>query len=269
MSVEKDEAAGTRKVTMEVEVPGTPEEVWQAVATGPGTSAWFVPTEIEEREGGELIFDLGPGMGTSKGVVTAWEPPRRLAYEEREWMPGAPPVATGIVVEERDGRTCVVRMVHSLVTDSHEWDDQLESFERGWPPFFRLLRLYLAHFAGRRCSSCRAMGRGAAPESRAWSELAEELGVSGAAAGDAVATKDGAPGLAGEVEHLGAEPDHHEILIRLDRPAPGYALVGTFAWDDDVYTTASVYLFGDGAPAVAEREGAAWQSWLEARSPNT
>lgn len=267
MSVEKDEAAGTRQVTMEVEVPGTTEQVWQAVATGPGTSAWFVPTEIEERVGGEVAFDFGPEMGSSKGVVTGWDPPRRFAYEERDWMPGAPPVATEIVVEARGGGTCTVRMVHSLFTEADDWDDQLESFERGWPPFFRLLRLYLAHFAGRRCSSFRATGRGEAPESRAWSELVAALGLEGAAAGEAVATTGGAPDLSGAVEHLGAESNHHEILVRLDRPAPGYAFVGTFAWGESVYTTVSAYLFGDDAPAVAEREGAIWQSWLEARSP--
>ena len=44
MSVKKD-AFGRRSVTVEVEVPGTPEEVWQAIATGPGVSSWFVPTE--------------------------------------------------------------------------------------------------------------------------------------------------------------------------------------------------------------------------------
>ena len=48
MTVYKDES-GRRWVQVEVEVPGTPEEVWQAIATGPGISSWFVPTELEER----------------------------------------------------------------------------------------------------------------------------------------------------------------------------------------------------------------------------
>ena len=37
---------------VEVEVPGTPEQVWNAIATGPGISSWFVPTEIAEGEYG-------------------------------------------------------------------------------------------------------------------------------------------------------------------------------------------------------------------------
>ena len=47
MSVKK-EPSGRRSVSVEVEVPGTPEEVWQAIATGPGVSSWFVPTEIRD-----------------------------------------------------------------------------------------------------------------------------------------------------------------------------------------------------------------------------
>lgn len=51
MSVKKD-ASGRRSVEVEVEVPDTPEEVWQAIATGPGVSSWFVPTE--ERQDGTV-----------------------------------------------------------------------------------------------------------------------------------------------------------------------------------------------------------------------
>ncbi len=43
----------SRSIEVEVEVPGTPEEVWAAVATGPGIGSWFVPSTVEEREGGE------------------------------------------------------------------------------------------------------------------------------------------------------------------------------------------------------------------------
>lgn len=50
MSVKK-EPSGQRSVQVEVEVPGTPEEVWRAIATGPGISSWFVPTRCE-RQGG-------------------------------------------------------------------------------------------------------------------------------------------------------------------------------------------------------------------------
>src|SRR5438094_913828 len=59
MSVKKD-PSGRRSVEVDVEVPGTPEEVWQAIATGPGVSSWFVPTEA--REDGTVVSHFGPGM---------------------------------------------------------------------------------------------------------------------------------------------------------------------------------------------------------------
>lgn len=39
------------RLEFSVEVPGTPEQVWQAIATAKGMSAWFLPTEMEERKG--------------------------------------------------------------------------------------------------------------------------------------------------------------------------------------------------------------------------
>lgn len=46
----KNGASGRRSAQAEGEVPGTPEELWQAIATGPGISSWFVPTKFEERD---------------------------------------------------------------------------------------------------------------------------------------------------------------------------------------------------------------------------
>ena len=54
MPVKKD-ASGNRSVEAETDVPGTPEEVWDAIATGPGLSAWFVPSELEGRIGGTAV----------------------------------------------------------------------------------------------------------------------------------------------------------------------------------------------------------------------
>jgi uncharacterized protein YndB with AHSA1/START domain len=94
-------------VRTEIEVPGTPEAVWDAIATGPGSACWFVPAEVDGRVGA-IVTHHGP-YGDSKSVVTAWEPPRRFAYEERDWAEDAPPWATEILVEVRAGGTCVVR----------------------------------------------------------------------------------------------------------------------------------------------------------------
>src|SRR6478736_1615162 len=58
------------RLEFSVEVPGTPEQVWQAIATAKGMSAWFLPTEMEEREGGSRIVRVtSSGFGTG----AAWE----------------------------------------------------------------------------------------------------------------------------------------------------------------------------------------------------
>src|SRR5215472_4429022 len=73
MSVKID-PSGRRSIQVEVEVPGTPEQVWEAIATGAGISSWFVPTEMESRVGGIMTCHFAPGMD-SKATITSWESP--------------------------------------------------------------------------------------------------------------------------------------------------------------------------------------------------
>jgi uncharacterized protein YndB with AHSA1/START domain len=137
-----------RVVRVEVEVPGTPEEVWEAIATGPGLECWFVPAEVEGREGGTIKTDHGP-FGESTGTVTAWEPPHRFAYEERDWhpdRPDPPPWATEILVEARSGGSCVVRLASGLFSNAAGWEDEIDPTEDGWRQGLQNLRLYMTHY---------------------------------------------------------------------------------------------------------------------------
>ena len=183
MSVKK-EASGRRSVQVEVEVPGTPEEVWQAIATGPGISSWFVPTEFEERDGKPVAVKLnfGPGMESSSPITT-WDPPRRFGAESPGWMPGSPTVADEWTVEARGGGVCVVRVVHSLFASTDDWDNQLEGTESGWPGYFRILRIYLTHFRGQRSAMMQWMAPAAGTEAEAWETLTAALGLKGSSAG--------------------------------------------------------------------------------------
>ena len=93
MSIKK-EPNGRRSVEIEIELPGTPEEVWQAIATGPGISSWFVPTEFEEQNGKPVAMKFNYGPGTEpRSKVTAYDPPRKFATEADGWMPGSPSIA--------------------------------------------------------------------------------------------------------------------------------------------------------------------------------
>src|SRR5262245_40548042 len=195
MSVKK-EASGRRSVQVQVEVPGTPEEVWQAIATGPGVSAWFVPTEIVEQDGKPVAVksNFGPGM-ESTATVTSWDPPRKFAAESPGWTPDMPTMATEWSVEARAGGVCVVRVVHSLFASTDDWDNQLEGTEFGWPGFFRILRLYLAHFRGQRSAIMQwnAMPAGTAED--AWATLTAALGLKGVVAAHRWTASPGNPSL--------------------------------------------------------------------------
>src|SRR5262249_18584078 len=195
MSVKKD-ASGRRSVEAEVEVPGTPEEVWAAIATGRGVSAWFVPTTIEEREGGAITANFGPGMD-SRSKITSWDPPHRFAADNPGGMgPGSPAMATEWTVEARSGGKCIVRVVHRWFADKDDWDRQYEGVEKGWPAFFRILRLYLTHFRGLSGAAFQLMGLAPKPAPDAWASLTGALGLDRAAVGQGVRTGSGAPPMA-------------------------------------------------------------------------
>lgn len=265
MSV-KREPSGRRSVQVEVEVPGTPEEVWRAIATGPGISSWFVPTRSEERQGGQVVSNFGPGMDCP-ATITAWEAPRRFVAEGSMGPPDAPTMATEWTVEARAGGTCVVRVVHSLFASTDDWDDQLDGLEQGWPAYFRILRLYLARFRGMPCSAMLFVGFSGDPEAKAWEKAGGELGLLGLAEGQAWKMPDGLPPMSGVVDSLGKGMHSNTILLRLDSPAPGSAYAGAFTCGGMVMVCLSVYLYGDRAKAAVERDEPAWQKWMTERFP--
>ena len=265
MSVKK-EASGRRSIQVEVEVPGTPEEVWQAIATGPGISAWFTPAEFEEQGGKPVAVTLnfGPGM-ESRSVVTAWDPPRMFAKEGDGWFPGSPPIATEFSVEARAGGVCVVRVVQSLFASTDDWDQQLIGAESGWPGAFRILRLYLTHFRGQRSAIMQFKAPVAGTAAEAWATMTAALGLNGVGAGQRWAVPAGVPALGGVVEHVNQSPPG--ALLRLDQPGPGVAALFIMTFGGSVMAAFSFYLYGDQAAGTVARETPLWQAWIQERFP--
>jgi uncharacterized protein YndB with AHSA1/START domain len=253
-----------RRIELEVEVPGTPEEVWEAIATGPGLSAWMHPAEVEEREGGRFAYDMGPGMKGS-GRVTGWDPPRRFAQSE-EWSAdaGSALLATEWLIEAQAGGTCVVRMVMSGFGDGSEWDEEIGGIDEGMGAALESLRLYMTHFAGQRGAWIRAFGNRPGRRAERWAALSGALGLTGAAPGRRVATSgDGVPALAGVVEDLIDKHWHSGVLLRIDDPAPGLAHVLVFG--ERGWATIQACIYGDAAAAIAAQAEPAWREWMEER----
>lgn len=265
MSVKKD-PSGRRTVQVEIEVPGTPEEVWRAIATGPGISAWFVPARSDERQGGQLVCTFGPGMDCP-ATITAWEAPKRFVAEGNMGPPDSPTVATEWTVEARAGGKCIVRVVHSLFASTDDWDNQLDGLEQGWPTYFRILRRYLESFKGMPCSAMQLIGFATDTEANAWAKLGGALGLLKVAQGQAWSTPDGVPRLSGAVDSLGKGMHANNVLLRVDAPAPGTAYVGAFSCGGMVQTYLAIYLYGPAAKAVVERDEPNWQKWMGDRFP--
>jgi uncharacterized protein YndB with AHSA1/START domain len=264
MSPEQHDASGTRAIDLDIEVPGTPEEVWEAVASGPGITAWFVPAAVDGRVGGTCELDFGPGLGIETARITAWDPPRRFVAEvARE---GRPVFAMEWLVEARDGGTCVVRLIHSGFGSGDDWDAEYDATESGWRLFLSNLRLYLTHFRGQRCSSVLVNGRAGGPADRAFGELAAALGLpAGAREGERVAaTAPGAPPLAGLVERAAG----NRLTLLLDQPVAGVGFVlAEPAGDGSAYASVYAYLFGDGAAEAVARDEPAWRAWMQRHFP--
>jgi uncharacterized protein YndB with AHSA1/START domain len=265
-----NDPSGRRWVQVEAEVPGTPEQVWQAIATGQGISSWFVPAEVEEREGGAMLLHFGPGNSMdSRATVTAWEPPHRLAADSNDMGPDAPTVATEWTVEAQAGGACTVRVVHSWFASTDDWDGQWEQTEMGWSVFFRILRLHLAHFAGQPVSVLQMMGQASGSAADAWATLTGALGLPGQseiAAGQHIHSAPPAPALGGVVDQIGV-PGYPELLIRLDAPAPGIAHLFPLPMGGQVYLPIRLFIFGADASAVTARVEPAWQAWLAEQFP--
>jgi len=264
MSVKK-EASGRRSVQVEVEVPGTPEEVWKAIATGPGISSWFVPTEFEERDGKPVAVTskFGPGI-EARAAVTAWNPPWKFAAQG-ESMGDWPAMATEWSIEARAGGVCLVRVVHSLFASTDDWDNQLEGATSGWSGFFRTLRIYLTHFRGQRSEIRQFVAPVAGTEAQAWVNLTAALGQKGLSVGQRWTAPAGVPAVSGLAEYVSENP--YDALLRLYKPGPGVAAVGAFNMGGQSMVALNFYYYGDQAAETAVRETPMWQKWFQERFP--
>lgn len=256
----------TRSMELEVEVPGTPEEVWEAIATGPGITAWMHPTEVEEREGGTLSFDMGGDMQFT-GKVAGWDPPHRFV-EETEWKAteDEPPalLATEWLIEARSGGTCAVRMVTSGFGTGAGWDSEIEGFTEAMRAALEGLRAYLTHYRGENGTWMRVFGKGQGSLDDVWRELTGALRIEGSAAGTPVTVGSG-PSLSGVVECEAAGTHLRDLLVRTDEPAPGLAHVSVFS--EQRFVTVQACLYGAEGAAAAEREEPAWTAWMQGQFP--
>lgn len=264
MSVKK-EPSGRRSVQVQVEVPGTPEAVWAAIASGKGISAWFVPTKLDENVGGSVAHDFGGGMA-STAKITEWQPPHRFAAEDH-WLQNGPPIATEWTVEATDGGTCIVRVVHSLFASTDDWDGQLEGTENGWPGYFRVLRHYLQNHAGQAAASFTLMTPSSDGAPETWLKIAKAIGIPNPQAGLAVrADLGGGVTVAGTVHAVDHTDQYHGAMMLVKKPVPGVVLASGMDCMGMKMATLQAFFYGPEAEAAAAAKEH-WEKWLLAIFP--
>jgi uncharacterized protein YndB with AHSA1/START domain len=247
------------EIRREIEIEADPEQVWQAIATGPGITSWFMPHEVTPGVGGTVRLTV-EGF-ESEATITEWEPQKRLAYR-------APAAEDGTVhameflIEGRDGAATVVRFVHSGFTsgdwgDWGDWGDEYEAnFAGGWELYLHTLREYVIHFAGAPVTFVSANGPATSANRDNWPALRTGLGLEEPVeVGRSVQLT-----LAGLAPLIGVIDYANEAFLGL-RTADGlyrFHGVGELAC---MPIAVGHHLYGDDVDRAALERG--WTAWLE------
>ena len=238
------------EIIREITIHASPEQVWEAISTGPGIDSWFMGrSEVQPGPDGTVrtVFgEYAPELG-----VTAWEPARRFAYRSGE-APDGRFIAYEFLIEGRAGGSTVLRTVTSGFLPGDDWAEEFEAMTLGGEMYFRTLVEYLSYFAGRFAAPVTAFGPPGTTWARDRALLCRALGLPGdPRPGDrATLTRNGTGPIEGVLYFTNA----HAIGVRTQDAL--YRFLRGFAKP----AIAAHHLFAEDAdPAQAER---AWEAWL-------
>jgi uncharacterized protein YndB with AHSA1/START domain len=234
----------------QAEVDATPEQVWEAIATGPGIDSWFMGrNEVEPGENGTVRMAFGGYTPESR--VTAWEPGRRFAYRTPESDDGRF-IAYEFLIEGREGSSTVLRLAASGFLPGDDWEAEFDAMTKGGEMYFRTLVHYLTYFAGRTATPVTAFGPPVDDWPHAWTALRAALGLGATPAeGDPVRIAPaGLPPVDGVVDFV----NPHCVGVRtsdaLYRFVQGF--FGTWVGIHHIFS-----------PGIdQEQTESAWQGWL-------
>jgi uncharacterized protein YndB with AHSA1/START domain len=164
------------EIRKEVDLNGTPEEVWEAITTPGGLAAWlFGDYEVVPGEGGS--FRLTVGDFVEETTITGWDPPRRMTVRGATDEHGSFH-AFEYVIEAKEGGTAHFRFVHSGFADDTWADEYVEQTRHGWDMYFQALNEYLTHFKGRPATYILAAGTPIDGPDRTYAAMRTGLGLS-------------------------------------------------------------------------------------------
>jgi hypothetical protein len=105
----------------------------------------------------------------------------------------------------------------------------------------------------------------AGTEAEAWETLTAALGVKGLSVGQRWTSPAGVPAFSGVAEYITQSPN--DALLRLDKPGPGVAALGTVSFGGQTMVLLGFYLYGDQAAGTVAREEPLWEAWFQERFP--
>jgi hypothetical protein len=231
------------QVQWEGELPGTPQEVWDAFTIH--TAGWIWQIDYEPRVGGTERGLTGGG-----GTVAAWDPPRhfvtRAGHEGDDDFN-----QLDYVLEPRGAGTHLRYEQRGMLAE--DYDRQLDACRQHTAFYNHSLAEYLGHFSGRDAAYVSAAG----PETSAHGGLAALRRALGLA-------DDGAAGDRVRLRPAGIEPidgvvDYATHAFLGVRSADAlYRFYGRDAWGWPV--AVGHHLFAGGADQAASEQ--AWTAWI-------
>jgi uncharacterized protein YndB with AHSA1/START domain len=236
----------------EAEVPAAPDEVWAAIATGPGIDSWFMGrNEVTARTVRTVFGEYAPEL-----EITESDPAHRFAYRSGQ-APDGRFIAYEFLIEGRAGGSTVLRTVTSGFLPGEDWADEFEAMTLGGELYFRTLVEYLTYFAGRFATPVTAFGPPgpSSPPGPSWTRdrslLCRELGL-------AEAPRPGDPvrftGEIGSADGVVYFANAHAIGVRT--PDALYRFMRGFGKP----VIAAHHLFA--ADAEPDQARQAWEAWL-------
>jgi uncharacterized protein YndB with AHSA1/START domain len=226
----------------DAEVPASPDEVWAAIATGPGIDSWFMGRNEVAADKVRTVF----GEYAPELEITGWDPGHRFAYGSGR-APDGRFIAYEFLIEGRAGSSTVLRTVTSGFLPGDDWAEEFEAMTLGGELYFRTLVEYLTYFAGRFATPVTAFG----PPGTSWSRdqplLCRALGLTGE-------PQPGDPARFAKQTGTVYFANAHSIGVRT--PDALYRFMRGFGRP----VIAAHHLFGPDAEPDQTRQ--AWEAWL-------
>jgi uncharacterized protein YndB with AHSA1/START domain len=172
----------TRDIELSVELDASPEDVFRAVTDGTELAKWLAPearvTPPSEGKKGTIWLSWGEGMGVEK-EIDIWDAPRRMLHASGKNSETKAPLWVDWVVEAKAGGTTTLRLVHSGFSVGADWDDEFESYARGWRLMLANLRHYLTRHPKKPADHLTFTAKVDRPRQDVWRSLLSKLALQG------------------------------------------------------------------------------------------